>query len=74
MATKTQTKQTHEAKPTELNSFLINLCQTMLWNKPAFLYLHSNLVAFAFQPHVYGDEGCAEDECQYCYKCDAGKI
>lgn len=43
MTTKTQTKQTHEAKPTELNSFLINLCQTMLWNKPAFLYLHSNL-------------------------------
>lgn len=33
-----------------------------------------NLVAFAFQPHVYVDEGCAEDECQYYYKCDAGKI
>lgn len=37
------TYMTHEAKPTKLNTFRINLCQTMLWNKPAFLYLHSNL-------------------------------
>lgn len=29
---------------------------------------------FVFQPHVHGDAGCAEDECQYCYKCYAGKI